>query len=103
MISKWICKRLDKQGLMVVPKSWAGDYADVVTKKEVLHKVIRDIGREYNKLLKDYANIAPEKALKHDLKDAHVETKGIKGQDLINLFVETFRIEFEEDTEEEVK
>ena len=103
MISKWICKRLDKQGLMVVPKSWADDYADVVTKKEVLHKVIRDIGREYNKLLKDYANIATEKALKNDLKEAHVETKGIKGQDLINLFAETFRIEFEEDTEEEVK
>lgn len=103
MIDNWIRNRLDKQGLMVVPKTWAGDYTEVVAKKEMLHKVIREIGREYNGLLRDFAELAPEKKLKTDLKEADVETKGIKGEDLIDLFVETFKIDFNDDKEEKVQ
>lgn len=103
MIDNWIRNRLEKQGLMVIPQSWARDYEDLVEAKQTLHQALRQIGGEYNALLKDYAELASEKKLKSDLKDSKIDTKGAKGQDLIDLYVQTYSIEFEDDIEEEIE
>ena len=101
MIDNWIRNRLEKQGLIVIPQSLANSYRDLVEEKRTLHQALRQIGGEYNTLLKDYAELASEKKLKSDLKDSKISTKGAKGRDLIDLYVRTYSIEFEDDTEEE--
>lgn len=104
MLDKWIDKRLDKDGFMRVPKSWSEDYKDLVEKNCETHKIVREIAREYNTLLREFANEKTVNWLKNTLKEIGIECKTVHDkEDLVNLYVEAYAVNFEDDTEEEIK
>lgn len=103
MLDNFIDKRLDKQGFMKVPKSWSKDYVELVEKHRTLNKVLRVLGEEYNEVLRELAECKGVKWIKDALKEIGVEMKkGINNEELIELYLDTFKVDFEEDTDEEI-
>lgn len=102
MLDKWIDNRLEKDGFMRVPTSWREDYKQLVEKNQTLSKVLREIGREYNTLLEEFANEKSITWLKNSLKEINIETKEVNKENLIKLYVEAFAVNFEDDIEEEI-
>ena len=52
MIENLIDKHLKKQGFIRVPASWSDDYKRLVEKHSAVSKVVRELGREYNEILR---------------------------------------------------
>lgn len=102
MLDKWIDNRLEKDGFMRVPTSWREDYKQLAEKNQTLSKVLREIGREYNTLLEEFANEKSITWLKNALKEINIETKEVNKENLIKLYVEAFAVNFEDDIEEEI-
>ena len=104
MLDKWIDKQLKKDGFMRVPISWREDYKSLVEKKQTTDKMIREIGREYNNLLKEKKKKKSISWLKDALTEVGISfDKGVSKEDLINLYVNAYMVNFEDDIEEEVK
>lgn len=104
MLENIIDKHLEKQGFIRVPKSWPKDYQDLVEKHRMLNKVLRELGREYNEILQELAENKGPKWIKDSLKEIGVKVeKGINEEALIDLYLETFKVEFEDDSDEEIK
>lgn len=101
MIDKIIDAHLEKQGFTRVPSSWTEDYRRIVEKLRLSNRTLREIGREYNTLLQEHAHTLSVKAIKAELKDIDISTTNIKGEELVELYVNTFAINFEDDTETE--
>ena len=55
MIENLIDKHLKKQGFIRVPASWSDDYKRLVEKHSAVSKVVRELGREYNEILRELA------------------------------------------------
>lgn len=102
MIDKIIDTHLEKQGFIRVPSSWTEDYKTTVDKLRASNQMIREIGREYNMLLSELAHIVGVKHLRDALKEIEIDVTGIKGEELIKLYIDTFAITFDEDYELEV-
>ena len=106
MLDKWIDKRIDKRlkkdGFMRVPTFWWEDYKQLTEKNQALSKILREIGREYNTLLEEFANEKSITWLKNALKEINIETKEVNKENLIKLYVEAFAVNFEDDIEEEI-
>lgn len=107
MLDKWIDKRIDKRlkkdGFMRVPTFWREDYKQLTEKNQALSKILREIGREYNTLLEEFANEKSITWLKNALKEINIETKEVNKENLIKLYVEAFAVNFEDDIEEEIR
>lgn len=102
-IDKWIDKRLEKDGFIRVPTSWKEDYKNLAEKNQGTAKILREIAREYNTLLKEFAEEKTVNWLKNTLKEIGIECKTVHDkEDLVKLYVEAYAVNFEEDTEEEV-
>lgn len=104
MLDKWIDKQLKKDGFMRVPMSWSEDYKSLVEKKQTTDKMIREIAREYNTLLREFAEEKSITWLKENLTEVGISfDKSSSKEDLINLYVNAYIVNFEDDIEEEVK
>lgn len=103
IIDKIVKRHLDKNGFIKVPKSWADDYKGLVDKKREADRVLRELGREYNTLLKEFASEKSVAWLKESLGELKYDVKSLNKEQLIDLYVETFSVLFEDDTDEEVK
>lgn len=103
MLENFIDKQLKKQGFIRVPISWTDDYKSLVEKNMASDKMLRIIGKEYNVLLEELANEKPITWLKEALQEIDVNTKGLNKEELIKLYVDTYAVEFDDDTEEEIK
>lgn len=103
MLEKMIDKHLKKQGFIRVPASWTDDYKELVHKKTLGDRIIREIGREYNQLLKEFAEDKSQKWLKEELEELKIDINGLDKEGLINKYVEAFSVTFEDDFNEEVK
>lgn len=103
MIENLIDKHLKKQGFIRVPTSWSDDYKRLVEKHSAVSKVVRELGREYNEILRELAECKGSTWIKDALKELGVEfKKDINKEELINLYVQTFQVEFEDDFDEEI-
>ncbi len=104
MLDKIINKHLERQGFMKVPKSWANDYKSLGDKHLEMTHIVREIGTQYNELLREFAEISDNKYLISILEEIKIDVTGIKRdrEKLINLYVEAFSITFEDDIEEEI-
>ena len=101
MIDKLINKYLTKQNFIKVPMSWAEDYKNLFEKHQGLNKIIRTVASEYNFLLREYAECQSVKWLKEALEEVGaIIPIGNSKEDLIDCYVETFKVEFAEDKEE---
>ena len=103
MLEKMIDKHLKKQGFIRVPASWTDDYKGLVHKKTLGDRMIREIGKEYNQLLKEFAEDKSQKWLKEELEELKIDINGLDKEGLINKYVEVFSVTFEDDFNEEVK
>lgn len=103
MLENFIDKHLEKQGFMRVPITWSNDYRELVEKKSSVDRLVRELAREYNVLLRELATEKPIAWLKETLKELDVDIKGLNKEELIDLYVETYEVSFEDDTEEEIK
>lgn len=101
MLEKWIDKHLEKHGFIKVPKGWNDDYKELINKNQGISKLLRELGREYNTLLGDYAKTMTKKAIKDELTEMKIDFTA--EDDLVNLYVKTYGINFEDDTDIEVK
>ena len=103
MLDNWIDKRLEKQGFIRVPKSWTDDYKQLTEKNDAINRLFRELGREYNATLRELAEVKGPKYIKEALNEIDIDTTGIKKEDLIELYVNTFAVTFEDDYDTEVK
>lgn len=103
MLDNLIDKRLEKQGFIRVPKSWTDDYKQLTEKNDAINRLFRELGREYNATLKELAEAKGPKYIKEALNEIDIDTTGIKKEDLIELYVNTFAVTFEDDYDMEVK
>jgi alanyl-tRNA synthetase len=103
MLDNWIDKRLEKQGFIRVPKSWTEDYRQLTEKNDAINRLFRELGREYNNTLRELAEAKGSKYIKEALAEIDIDTTGIKKEDLIELYVNTFAVTFEDDYDMEVK
>lgn len=103
MLDNWIDKRLEKQGFIRVPKSWTDDYKQLTEKNDAINRLFRELGREYNATLRELAETKGPKYIKEALNEIDIDTTGIKKEDLIELYVNTFAVTFEDDYDMEVK
>ncbi len=103
MLDKFIGRRLEKQGLMVIPKNWADDYKELVEKNKELHRIIREIAREYDNLLQELAEHKTISELKRELEEIGIEGNNNSKKELVEAYINTFKINFDDDTDEEVK
>lgn len=103
MLDNWIDKRLEKQGFIRVPKSWTDDYKQLTGKNDAINRLFRELGREYNATLRELAEAKGPKYIKEALNEIDIDTTGIKKEDLIELYVNTFAVTFEDDYDTEVK
>lgn len=103
MLENLIDKHLEKQGFMRVPKSWSEDYKNIANKKLATDKVLRELGREYNALLKDFAESKTQKWLKEDLEEIGIDVSGLNKEELIQKYIDAYEVSFGEDFDEEVK
>lgn len=103
MLDNWIDKRLEKQGFIRVPKSWTDDYKQLAEKNDAINRLFRELGREYNATLRELAEAKGPKYIKEALDEIDIDTTGIKKEDLIELYVNTFAVTFEDDYDMEVK
>lgn len=103
MLDNWIDKRLEKQGFIRVPKSWTEDYRQLTEKNDSINRLFRELGREYNATLRELAEAKGPKYIKEALNEIDIDTTGIKKEDLIELYVNTFAVTFEDDYDMEVK
>lgn len=103
MLDNWIDKRLEKQGFIRVPKSWTDDYKQLAEKNDAINRLFRELGREYNATLRELAEAKGPKYIKEALNEIDIDTTGIKKEDLIELYVNTFAVTFEDDYDMEVK
>lgn len=103
MLDKFIGRRLEKQGLMVIPKSWADDYKELVEKNKELHRIVREIAREYDNLLQELAEHKTISELKKELEEIGIEGNSNSKKELVETYINTFKINFDDDTDEEVK
>lgn len=103
MLENLIDRHLEKQGFMRVPKSWSEDYKNIANKKLATDKVLRELGREYNALLKDFAESKTQKWLKEDLEEIGIDVSGLNKEELIQKYIDAYEVSFGEDFDEEVK
>lgn len=104
MLENLIDKHLKKQGFIRVPITWTEDYKSLMDKKLKGDALIREIGREYNILLEDFTKTKTQKWLKEQLEDIKINTNNLSTkEDLINEYLNAFKINFEDDFEEEIK
>ena len=103
MLDKFIGRRLEKQGLMVIPKNWADDYKELVEKNKELHRIVREIAREYDNLLQELAEHKTISELKRELEEIGIEGNNNSKKELVEAYINTFKINFDDDTDEEVK
>ncbi len=103
MLDNWIDKRLEKQGFIRVPKSWTDDYKQLTEKNNAINRLFRELGREYNETLRELAEAKGPKYIKEALNEIDIDTTGINKEDLIELYVNTFAVTFEDDYDMEVK
>lgn len=103
MLDNLIDKRLEKQGFIRVPKSWTEDYRQLTEKNDAINRLFRELGREYNETLGELAEAKGPKYIKEALAEIDIDTTGIKKEDLIELYVNTFAVTFEDDYDMEVK
>lgn len=103
MLDKFIKRRLEKQGLIVIPKSWADDYKELVEKNKELHRIIREIAREYDNLLQELAEHKTVSELKKELEEIGIKGNSNSKKELVEAYINTFKINFDDDTDEEVK
>lgn len=103
MLENFIDKHLKKQGFIRVPEAWSTDYQELVEKHSASNKLLRELGREYNSLLQEIAEAKGPKYMISGLNEIDIKTDGIKGQALIDLYIKTFAIDFEDDTDEVIK
>lgn len=103
IFDKLVDKYLDKNGFIKVPKSWSEDYRDLVNKTRETNKALREIAREYNNLLREFANEKSIAWLKEALTELKLDAKGLNKEELIDRYVEAYAVNFEDDTDEEVK
>ena len=82
MIENLIDKHLKKQGFIRVPASWSDDYKRLVEKHSAVSKVVRELGREYNEILRELAECKGSTWIKNALKELGVEFK----KDINNLW-----------------
>lgn len=104
MINKIIDKYLEKEGFTRVPKTWINSYRELYEKHELAHKLCREIGKEYNILLKEFAEGKTIKYLKDSLKDINVECDNVNEKEkLVELYVNSLKVTFEDDHEEVIE
>lgn len=104
MLDKIIEKRLQKEGFIKVPKSWAEDFKELVEKNRVLNRTVREIAREYDNLLRELAEGKSASWLKKELKEVGIEVeKQQSKEELVESYLNTFQINFDDDTDEEVE
>ena len=103
MLDKFIGRRLEKQGLMVIPKNWADDYKELVEKNKELHRIVREIAREYDNLLQELAEHKTISELKRELEEIGIEGNSNSKKELVESYINAFKINFDDDTDEEVK
>lgn len=100
---KRIEKYLNKNGFTKVPTSWPKEMQSIGDKYDNAIQTLRVIGQEYNELLKDYAQKLTGAELKKILESIDVQDLP-KGKDKLELvYIDTFKINFEDDKEEKVK
>lgn len=103
MIENLIDKHLKKQGFIRVPASWSDDYRGLVEKHSTVTKLVRELGREYNEILRELAECKGSSWIKNTLTELGVEfDKNVNKEELIKLYVQTFQVEFEDDFDEEI-
>ena len=102
MIEKIIDKHLEKRGMIKIPTSWTDVHREVVHKLEESRRATRELGREYNELLAEYAATLDPAKVKEALKSIDIDITGVRGKKLVQLYIDTFSVSFEDDYEEDV-
>ena len=85
MIENLIDKHLKKQGFIRVPASWSDDYKRLVEKHSAVSKVVRELGREYNEILRELAECKGSTWIKNALKELGVEELGaVRAEEMVS-------------------
>lgn len=103
MLEDWIDKHLAKQGFIRTPMSWSKDYQELAIKHQNLHKMVRDLAREYDNALVELAECKGEDYIISELKEIQIDPGDKKGQELIDLYINTFGVNFDDDVEEVIQ
>ena len=103
MLENFIDKHLKKQGFVRVPESWTKDYQELVQKYKTLSLTVRDISREYNSALEEILEAKGPNYARSALNDLDINTDGIKDEEVLDVYMSTFGVSFDDDTDEEVK